>query len=80
MGLDKILFLILYFIFYILYFYILNSIMACVATLNINGINDQNKQLQLIDFVNTHNIDILMLLEHNLKSLDDVHYLFSRSA
>ena len=51
--------------------------MACIATLNVNGINDQNKQLQLIDFVNTHNIDILMLQEHNLKSLDKIHHLFN---
>ena len=50
--------------------------MATIATLNINGLNDVNKQLQLIDFVNSHNIDILMLQEHNLKSLDNVHYMF----
>ena len=47
--------------------------MATVATLNINGLNNVDKQLHLIDFVNQHNIDILMLQEHNLKSLDKVH-------
>ena len=50
--------------------------MATIATLNINGLNDVNKQLQLIDFVNSYNIDILMLQEHNLKSLDNLHCKF----
>ena len=50
--------------------------MFVVATLNINGLNNVNKQLQLIDFVKLHNIDILMLQEHNLKSLDNVHEYF----
>ena len=50
--------------------------MVTVATLNINGLNNVNKQLQLIDFVNLHNVDILMLQEHNLKSLDNLHVNF----
>ena len=50
--------------------------MTCISTFNINGLNDENKQLQLIDFVNTNNIDILMLQEHNLKSLDNVNHMF----
>ena len=51
--------------------------MFVVATLNINGLNNVNKQLQLIDFVKLHNIDILMLQEHNLKSLDNVYKHFN---
>ena len=48
-------------------------IMLIVATLNINGLNKVNKQLQLINFAKLHNVDILMLQEHNLKSLDKMH-------
>ena len=44
--------------------------------LNINGLSNVNKQLQLIDFVNLHNVDILMLQEHNSKSLYNLHVNF----
>ena len=50
--------------------------MTCISTFNINGLNDENKQLQLIDFVNTNNIDILMLQECNLRSLENVNHMF----
>ena len=40
--------------------------MLRIATLNINGINDRMKQLQFIDFVKFHKIDVILLQEHNI--------------
>ena len=53
---------------------ILNLNQGC--KLNINGLSNVNKQLQLLDFVNLHNVDILMLQEHNSKSLYNLHVNF----
>ena len=39
-----------------------------IFNLNINGLNNRNKQLQLVDFIKFHRIDILMLQEHNLRN------------
>ena len=52
--------------------------MLIVATLNINGMNNTTKQIQILNHVNQHNIDILMLQEHNLKSLDNIDESFSK--
>ena len=38
-----------------------------IITLNINGLNNVIKQKQLVNFVNYHKIDILMLQEHNIR-------------
>ena len=35
--------------------------MLIVATLNINGMDNTSKQLQILNHVKQHNIDILML-------------------
>ena len=37
------------------------------ATLNINGLNSVKKQLQLLNYVKYHKIDILLLQEHNIR-------------
>ena len=56
--------------------------MIVISTLNINGLNNNNKQLQLIDFMKKNFIDILLLQEHNIrdpnavnKDLDDFCYI-----
>ena len=41
-----------------------------IATLNINGLNNQIKQKQLINFINFHKIDILLLQEHNIRNME----------
>ena len=38
------------------------------STLNINGLNCRDKQLQLIDFMFQNRIDILLLQEHNIRN------------
>ena len=50
--------------------------MLKAATLNINGMNNKVKQLHILNFVKQHNIDILMVQEHNLKSLDNIDDTF----
>ena len=45
------------------------------ATLNINGINESMKQLQFIDFVKYHRIDIIFLQEHNIKDRSKIEGL-----
>ena len=52
--------------------------MLIVATLNVNGMNNTSKQMQILNHVKQHNIDILMIQEHNLKSLDNIDENFSR--
>ena len=46
--------------------------MASIGTLNINGLNNKTKQIQLIDFMKQNRIDILLLQEHNLKDSDSI--------
>lgn len=41
--------------------------MFVICTLNINGLNNRQKQLQVIDFMKLYNIDILLLQEHNMR-------------
>ena len=38
-----------------------------VFSLNINGLNDKNKQLQLVNYIKYRKIDILLIQEHNLR-------------
>ena len=38
-----------------------------VVSLNINGINCKDKQLELVDYIKFKKIDILFLQEHNLR-------------
>ena len=53
-----------------------------IATLNINRLNNEMKQLQLINFVKYNKIDILFIQEHNIrkenviceKLLDEFHF------
>ena len=52
--------------------------MLIVDTLNVNGMNNTSKQMQILNHVKQHNIDILMIQEHNLKSLDNIDEKFSR--
>ena len=47
--------------------------MLRLATLNINGINDSMKQLQFIDFVKYHKIDVIFLQEHNIKDRSKIN-------
>ena len=39
-----------------------------IASLNINGLNNRDKQLQLIEFMYYNRIDILLLQEHNIRN------------
>ena len=46
-----------------------------VTTLNINGLNDVNKQFKLISLARYHVIDILLIQEHNVKDVSVLHSL-----
>ena len=46
-----------------------------VATLNVNGLNDVNKQFKLISLAQYHKFDVLMLQEHNVKDILNLHVL-----
>ena len=59
---------------YNLFFLILFNMLR-FATLNINGINDNMKQLQFIDFVKYHRIDIIFLQELNIKDRSKIEEL-----
>ena len=41
-------------------------------TLNINGLNGRNKQLQVINFMKYYNIDILLIQEHNIRNMSAI--------
>ena len=45
------------------------------ASLNINGINDVNKQMKLVTFLKGKSIDIALLQEHNIKYRTKIEYL-----
>ena len=55
------------FVFYILF---LKNIftMFIIFTININGLNCKNKQLQVINFMRYYKIDILLIQEHNIRN------------
>ena len=44
-------------------------------TLNVNGINEQIKQIKLVSFLRENSIDIAMLQEHNVKHPKKIEYL-----
>ena len=46
-----------------------------LATLNINGINAENKQKLLHQFIIQHKIDIVFLQEHNITADDKINFL-----
>ena len=48
-----------------------------VATLNVNGLNDVNKQMSLMSILKFHKIDVCMVQEHNVKDGCDINYLLS---
>ena len=56
-----------------IYFFLISFNMLRLATLNINGINDSMKQLQFIDFVKYHKIDVIFLQEHNIKDRSKIN-------
>ena len=46
-----------------------------VITLNINGINDQIKQMKLVSFLQSNYVDIALIQEHNVKDIKKIEYL-----
>ena len=46
-----------------------------VATININGLNDENKQMKFVSMANYHKLDIVMLQEHNIKSIRKLEHV-----
>ena len=46
-----------------------------IATININGLNTENKQKMLHSFIIQHKIDITYLQEHNIKEDGKVTFL-----
>ena len=43
-----------------------------IITLNINGLNNERKQLSLINYLNFHKIDIALLQEHNVRESNNI--------
>ena len=58
-------------------FIILIPMAITVATLNINGLNVVNKQINLVSLLKICKIDVLMLQEHNVKDVKGMNYLLS---
>ena len=50
-----------------LYLFLNFFILFNISTLNINGLNNVNKQAQVIEFMKHNFIDILMIQEHNIR-------------
>ena len=46
-----------------------------IATLNINGINEQTKQVKLVSYLKCNGIQIAAIQEHNIKQLSKLKYL-----
>ena len=46
-----------------------------IISLNINGINENIKQIKLVSFLQENSIDIAMIQEHNVKDLKKIDYL-----
>ena len=57
---------------YIVIFFspIFTFIVFVISTININGMNNVNKQSQVINFMKYNKIDILLVQEHNIRDLD----------
>ena len=50
-----------------------------IATLNINGLNNEKKEMKLNSLANFHKLDVVMLQEHNIKnqkSLDNLSQFY----
>ena len=43
-----------------------------IACLNINGLNDKRKQVQLVDFMKYNRISILLIQEHNIRNINAI--------
>ena len=43
-----------------------------IACLNINGLNDKRKQVQLVDFMKYNRISILLIQEHNIRNINPI--------
>ena len=46
-----------------------------IASLNVNGLNDVSKQIKLVTYLNEKSVNIAMIQEHNVKSLDKLEYI-----
>ena len=46
-----------------------------VATLNVNGLNNVNKQMKVVSLIKYYKIDILLVQEHNVKDISVLSYL-----
>ena len=46
-----------------------------IASINVNGLNTENKQSLLHAFIKQHNLDIVYLQEHNIREDGKVKYL-----
>ena len=46
--------------------------MFVILTLNINGLNCKNKQLQVINFMKYFKIDILLVQEHHIRNKSEI--------
>ena len=46
-----------------------------IASININGLNTENKQKNLHSSINQHKLDIIYLQEHNIKEEGKVKFL-----
>ena len=45
-----------------------------IASINVNGLNNENKQKLLHEFINQHKLDIVYLQEHNIKEDGKLHF------
>ena len=52
---------------YLLSFYIIKMYFI-ISTLNANGLNNRDKQIELINFMEYNRIDVLMIQEHNIRN------------
>ena len=52
---------------YLLSFYIIKMHFV-ISTLNVNGLNNRDKQIELINFMEYNRIDVLMIQEHNIRN------------
>ena len=46
-----------------------------IATLNINGINENTKQIKLVEYLKQNSINIAAIQEHNIKLISKLEYL-----
>ena len=54
-------------LFYFILFFTISLLPLKIVSLNINGLNDRKKQVQLVNHINYRKIDILFIQEHNLR-------------